>query len=157
MGAAFFYQLTRSAPEALISTLVEKARAAGWRVCLRGADPARMERLDTALWMVPEDGFLPHGLAGGPQDAVQPVLLTTDPGPATNGAECLMVLDGAGIDAAEVVAAARVCVIFEAADEAALAAARVQWKALTAKGVTAQYWAEDAGRWAKKAESGPPA
>ncbi|MEM7720517.1 MAG: DNA polymerase III subunit chi, partial [Pseudomonadota bacterium] len=31
--------------------------------------------------------------------------------------------------------------------------ARTQWRSLTEAGITAQYWAEEAGRWVKKAES----
>ena len=36
----------------------------------------------------------------------------------------------------------------------ALAHARTQWKSLTEAGVAAQYWAQDDGRWVKKAASG---
>ena len=74
MGNALFYHLTRSPAESLLPTLIGKSLAAGWHVELRGTDPARMERLDLHLWQ--GDGFLPHGLAGGPHDARQPVLLT---------------------------------------------------------------------------------
>ena len=77
MGAAYFYHLTRRPLEATLPTLLEKARGAGWRIAVRGVDAARMDWLDQKLWLGPEEGFLPHGLAGGDHDAHQPILLTT--------------------------------------------------------------------------------
>jgi len=124
---------------------------AGWRVAVRGRDPARMEWLDRQLWLGAPDGFLPHGLAGGPHDAAQPVLLTVAPD-AANDPACLMTVDGAEVDPAEVQRLQRVCVIFDGNDHAALQVARGQWKALTAAGCAAQYWSEESGRWDMKAE-----
>ena len=77
MGAAYFYHLTRAPLEQTLPMLLDKARQAGWRIAVRGVDRARLEWLDERLWLGPEDGFLPHGLEGGPHDAAQPILLTT--------------------------------------------------------------------------------
>lgn len=151
MGAAWFYHLTRSPVEATLAMLLPKALGAGWRVAVRGTNPATLERLDTLLWN--GDGFLPHGLAGGPHDSDQPILLTTD-ADMPNGATCLMALDGAMITSEEAAGLERVCLLFEGADETAVAAARDQWRALTEAGVPAVYWSEETGAWAKKAESG---
>jgi DNA polymerase-3 subunit chi len=153
MGTVLFYHLTRSPPEVLIPVLAEKALGQGWRVCLRGTDRARMQWLDEKLWLSPEDGFLPHGLAGGAHDADQPVLLCWEPGPAANAAACLVALDGAEVAADEAAALARACILFDGADPAAVEAARGQWRRLTQAGVGAQYWSEEGGRWQKKAES----
>jgi len=57
------------------------------------------------------------------------------------------------VSAEEVQALERVCILFDGRDEAALQAARSQWKALTAAGCAAQYWSEESGRWQKKAEA----
>jgi DNA polymerase-3 subunit chi len=46
----------------------------------------------------------------------------------------------------------RVCILFDGNATASLDAARVQWKALTDAGCSAQYWSEASGRWEKKAE-----
>ena len=146
-----FYHLTRSPVEETAGLLLGKALAAGWRVMLRGTDPARLEALDAKLWLGPEEGFLPHGLAGGAHDPDQPILLGT--GPITNGAHCLMLVDGADVEHAEIDALERVWALFDGLDEAALARARSQWKALTGAGARAQYWSEESGRWEKKAES----
>ena len=67
-----------------------------------------------------------------------------------------MAVDGAAIAAGEVAALDRVCIIFDGNDEPAVAAARTQWRELTAAGCSAQYWSQEAGTWAKKAESKPP-
>jgi DNA polymerase-3 subunit chi len=48
---------------------------------------------------------------------------------------------------------ARVCILFDGNDDAALDTARGQWKALTRAGCSAQYWSEESGRWEKKAET----
>lgn len=152
MGAAYFYHLTQNPLEVALPQLLGRARAAGWRVAVRGRDAARLDWLDRQLWLEPEDGFMPHGLAGGPHDAAQPVLLTT--GAAANDPACLMAVDGADVAADEVQRLQRVCVIFDGNDGAALQVARGQWKALTDAGCAAQYWSEESGRWEMKAERG---
>ena len=152
MGAAFFYHLTRHPLETTLPMLLGKAHQAGWRVIVRGHDPARMEWLDERLWLGPEEGFLPHGLAGRPHEADQPVLLTVSE-EIPNGALCLMAVDGAEVAPDEVSRLERVCILFDGHDEAALQRARGQWKALTSAGCSAQYWSEESGRWEKKAEA----
>lgn len=149
MGAAYFYHLTAKPLDATLPVLLGKALQAGWRIEVRGKDATAMERLDRVLWQ--GDGFLPHGLAGGPHDAEQPVLLTT--GIGGNDATCVMSVDGADVTSEEVDALDRVCILFSDADAAAVEHAREQWRVLTSAGVAAQYWAEEAGRWVKKAES----
>ncbi|MGY9049516.1 MAG: DNA polymerase III subunit chi [Rhodobacterales bacterium] len=151
MGAAYFYHLTHRPLEVALPQLLEPALANRWRVAVRGRNPGHMSWLDEQLWLRPDDGFLPHGLAGGAQDAAQPVLLTTT-SEVPNAAVCLMTVDGAEVSAGEVQAMERTCVLFDGNDPAAVQAARVQWKALTDAGCSAQYWSEESGRWEKKAE-----
>ncbi len=153
MGAVYFYHLTEAPLEATLPSLLAKARAADWRVAVRGTDAQRLDWLDEKLWLGPDDGFLPHGRAGGEFDADQPILLTEAPD-IPNGASCLMTIDGAAVSAAEVAAMERVCILFDGNDPPALQAARDQWKALTGAGCAAQYWAQSDGGWTKKAESG---
>ncbi len=153
MGAAFFYHLTRRNLEATLPGLLERSLANGWRVAVRGRDTARMAWLDEKLWLGPEEGFLPHGLAGGAQDADQPVLLTTN-AVAANAPNCVMSVDGADVAPEEVKALDRVCILFDGNDTMALNQARGQWKLLKDAGCSAQYWSEESGRWEKKAETG---
>ncbi|WP_163850254.1 DNA polymerase III subunit chi [Pseudooceanicola aestuarii] len=151
MAEVYFYHLTRSAAEAALAQLLRRSLQAGWRVAVRGRDAARMDWLDERLWLGAEEDFLPHGRAGQPHAARQPVLLTTAMA-AENSPDCLMCLDGAELDPAEIGGLKRACVIFDGNDQDALNLARGQWKALTGAGCGAQYWSEESGRWEKKAE-----
>lgn len=151
MGAVYFYHMTQTPLEATLPALLEKSLAAGWRVLVRGTRAAELERLDELLWLRPEDGFLPHGLAGDQRDADQPVLLGIDTPLA--GRDALICVDGARVDPAEVSDLTRASLLFDGGDAAAVDAARAQWRAVTAAGVSAQYWSQESGRWEKKAEA----
>lgn len=151
MGAAYFYHLTETPLEHTLPMLLGKCREAGWRVAVRGRGAELLDRLDATLW---NDGFLPHGMAGGPHDADQPVLLGA--GIAAEGFQCIISVDGAEVTASEVALLERVCILFDGHDESALNQARTQWKSLTDQGCAAQYWAQDDGRWLKKAEAPLP-
>ncbi len=153
MGAAFFYHLTQAPLEDTLPRLLEKARGAGWKIAVRTRSQERMQWLDEKLWLQGNDSFLAHGCVGGAYDALQPILLTLQEGPA-NGAECIMAIDGAEVSAEQVETAERVCILFDGYDQDAVQNARVQWKALTDAGCAAQYWSEESGAWQKKAESG---
>ena len=145
-----FYHLTRRPMEATLTMLLTRARQAGWRILVRGTSTERMNWLDETLWTADESGFLPHGMAGGPHDALQPVLLTAKSDPVT-GCECVMSVDGADISAGEVAALERVCFLFDGNDAQSLETARTQWKKLKDAGATAEYWSEESGTWEMKA------
>ncbi len=151
MGAVFFYHLTQRPLEGTLPILLEKARGQNWRVEVRGMDPDRMAWLDEKLWLLSDDSFIAHGMAGGPHDALQPILLSTSP---TQGMDCLMCVDGAAPSPEEVTASQRVCVLFDGHDPEAVQKARAHWKSLTDAGCAAQYWSEEGGSWQKKAETG---
>lgn len=151
MGEAYFYHLTESPLAETLPTLLGKARERGWMIEVRGTDLARMNALDFALWKGDAESFLPHGLAGGPHDADQPILLTVA-GETTAERLCTVCINGAPISAAEVATAERVMVVFDALDGAEMQSARNLWKSLTDDGCKAQYWAQEDGRWVKKAE-----
>lgn len=155
MGAAFFYHLTHAPMEQTLAMLLNKSRGAGWNVLVRGANDARLKSLDHALWQGPQDEFLPHGIAGGDHDADQPILLTLS-GENPNDAKCLIAVDGADVAPEEVENFARVCVLFDGNDGAALSRARAQWKSLVDGGCSAQYWSQESGNWEKKAERPAP-
>lgn len=150
MATVMFYHLTRSGAEQNVRVLLDRALAQGWRVMIRATDPATLERLDARLWMHPEDGFLPHGMEGGPQDADQPVLLGR--GAAVNGARGVILLEGAETTAQEIDRMDRIWILFDGNDPGQLAQARSEWKRLTDAGHAAQYWSEETGRWEKRAE-----
>ncbi|MGY6633952.1 MAG: DNA polymerase III subunit chi [Alkalilacustris sp.] len=148
MGAVLFYHLTRSPVEAVLGQLLPRALAQGWRVAVRGADAGQLDRLDERLWGEGED-FLPHGRAGGPHDARQPVLLTT--GAASNAPQVLAVIDGAPVAPEEAEGLERLWVLFDGGDAAAVAAARTLYRQFREAGHPPQYWSEASGRWERAA------
>lgn len=150
MGDVFFYHLSERPLEATLPVLLQKSLAAGWKVEVRATRAERLEWLDGVLWQ--GDGFLPHGIAGGAYDADQPILLTLAESPS-KGCQCVMAIDNAPVTEADLTAVTRVCILFDGGDASAVEKARAQWKALTATGAKAHYWAEEDGRWTKKAES----
>ena len=105
------------------------------------------------LWTYRPESFLPHGTAATGHPALQPVYLTLgEENP--NGANVLMLVDGARATPAEMAGFERACLIFDGGDERALATARDDWRAVRASGLPAVYWAQERGRWVEKATSG---
>ena len=141
-----FYQLEGLPPEGVIAGLAEKVLESGERLLIVSADEAGLARLDRLLWAESAPtSFLAHGLAGGPDDARQPILLSTSPD-APNGARHMLIADGEWRDAA--LAYDRAFFIF---DGDRLEPARLAWKLLAGReGVERRYWANDAGRWIRK-------
>lgn len=146
MGTVMFYHLTRSRPAQTLAAILPRAIGMGWRVMLRGTDAGRIAELDAALWQA--EGFLPHGIVGGPHDADQPILLGD--GGLADGIRALALVDGAKCTLAEAEALERVWILFDGNDPAALDTARAQWREITAAKIAAQYWSEDSGKWEKK-------
>lgn len=153
MGKALFYHLTRNPLEVTARSLLTRALAQEMRVMVRGRDPAQLASLDAALWQGDKASFLPHGLAGGPHDADQPILLTTAQ-ESPNSARIVMAIDRAEAAPEEVAGLERLWVLFNGHDREELDQARRQWKAMVAAGVVAEYWSEESGRWECKARSG---
>ncbi|MGA9254222.1 MAG: DNA polymerase III subunit chi [Roseobacter sp.] len=152
MGKAMFYHLTRRPVEDTLVMLLGKARQAGWRVTVRGTSQERLAWLDEKLWLGPEDSFLPHGVAGGPHDAMQPILLTCE-NDLANDATCVISIDGADVSDDEVGKLERTCVLFDGNAEDALTKARAQWQQIKTAGLSAEYWSEESGSWEKKAQT----
>jgi DNA polymerase-3 subunit chi len=140
-----FYQLAETPPEQVIASLAEKVLASGGRLLIVAADEARLARLDRMLWDQGAINFLPHGLAGGADDARQPILLSTTPD-APNLARNMLIADGEWRDAA--LTYDRSFYLF---DNDSLEGARLAWKLLAGReGVERRYWANEAGKWVKK-------
>lgn len=144
----WFYHLERTALDQALPELLEKTLARGWRALVRSPVAERIEHLDGWLWSWRDDSFLPHGLAGEPHAQRQPVLLTT--GSANdNGAQALFLIDGA--EAADLAGYTRCLILFDGREEAAVQAARNQWKKLKAQGLAVSYWKQSDRGWEKAA------
>jgi DNA polymerase III subunit chi len=148
MAEIWFYHLQRSALEEALPPLLEKCLARGWRALVRATSEDKLDALDSALWTYRDESFLPHGRAGKGDEARQPVLLTTG-AENLNGAQALFLVEGA--EPAALDGFARAVLLFDGADESALADARRRWKEVKASGAAASYWRESAeGRWEKQ-------
>ena len=152
MGTVFFYHMVRRPLDQGLSQLLEKCLDKDWSVLIRCAAQNTAHKLDARLWEAVQNSFLPHGIASDdPQaDAQHPILLSTAPPPAAR--ECIVTVDGAEVTMEEVQSAQRVMILFEASNNDTLNAARAQWRKLTEAGVNAQYWSDESGRWALKAQ-----
>lgn len=72
----------RQAGLALIQAVARLARfhqQAGRRVLILAGDQALARQLDQALWSFDPASFVPHALAGGPDQAEEPVLIAGQP------------------------------------------------------------------------------
>jgi DNA polymerase-3 subunit chi len=140
-----FYQLGGGPAGHVIASIAEKILGQGGRLLVVAADEGALARLDRQLWDRGRASFLPHGVAGGADDARQPILLSTSPD-APNLARNVLIADGEWRDAA--LAYDRAFYLF---DDDTLEGARLAWKLLAGReGVERRYWAQEAGKWVKK-------
>jgi DNA polymerase-3 subunit chi len=140
-----FYQLGGTPPEQVIANLAEKVVERDGRLLIVAEDEPFLARLDRMLWDQGATSFLPHGLAGGPDDARQPILLSTSPD-APNLARNLLIADGVWRDAA--LSYDRSFYLFDGDN---LEGARLAWKLLAGReGVDRRYWAREDGKWVNK-------
>jgi len=140
-----FYQLAGTPAEQVIASIAGKILGGDGRLLVVAEDEALLARLDRILWDQGGSSFLPHGLAGGADDARQPILLSTSPD-APNQARNMLIADGTWREAA--LTYDRSFYLF---DDATLEGARLAWKLLAGReGIERRYWAQEAGKWAKK-------
>jgi DNA polymerase III subunit chi len=140
-----FYQLAGTPPEQVIASIAEKLLASDGRLIVVANDEVFLARLDRMLWDQGETSFLPHGVAGGAEDARQPILLSTSPD-APNLARNMLIADGVWRDAA--LTYDRSFFLF---DGATLLTAREAWKSLADReGIERRYWAREGGKWVQK-------
>jgi len=141
-----FYQLAGTPPEQVIASIAEKVLGADGRLLVVAEDETFLGKLDRMLWDQGANSFLPHGLAGGAEDARQPILLSTSPD-APNQARNMLIADGTWREAA--LSYDRSFYLF---DQSTLKGARLAWKLLAGRdGVERRYWALEGGKWVKKA------
>ena len=140
-----FYQLGGTPPEQVIASIADKILAQDGRLLVVASDEGALARLDRQLWDQGAASFLPHGIAGGTDDARQPILLSTSPD-APNLARNLLIADGEWRDAA--LAYDRSFYLF---DGVTLEGARLAWKLLAGReGIERRYWAREGGKWVNK-------
>ena len=141
-----FYQLGQIPLEQVIGSIADKLLAQESRLLIVAEDDTLLARLDRMLWDQGASSFVPHGLAGGPDDARQPILLSTSPD-APNLARNMLIADGQWREAA--LNYDRAFYLF---DNDALEGARLAWKLLSGReGVERNFWAREDGKSVQKA------
>ena len=140
MGEVHFYHLESQPLQRVLPVLLKKALERDWRVVVQAGSDEQAEWLSNELWTF-SDGHAER----------QPVWIT--PGPDTpNGAQLRIYLDGVPIVVDERLE--RIIYLFDARDEAALQAARAEWRRTVSLGQQPVYWREDdQGRWSRMGES----
>lgn len=153
MGEVRFYHLQRARLETVLPVILERCHQRGDRVLVLAGSPERVETLVAMLWTYRPDSFLPHGTARDGEAAHQPIFLATPDGPGNpNGASVLVLSDGARHP--DVGAFKLTCELFDGHDEAAVAAAREQWRRYKADGHAVVYFQQDeAGKWQETARA----
>ena len=142
MTETLFYHLERRALEDVLPGLVEKSLQKGWRAVIRTDSAERSDALDSLLWTFDDQSFLPHAQAGDGDAAGQPVLISVEEG-NPNSAQIVFYVGGVQPgDWNSLSDLARVVLLFDGRDEAALASARAAWKDAKAAGHDVTYWKE---------------
>ena len=140
-----FYQLGEMPVESVLPALAAKMREAAAKVLVVSADDAQLARISEALW-APKGTFLAHGLAGGADDARQPILLSNTL-QAANDARFLTLADGQWRSGAETFD--RVFLLF---DNSTIDDARATWRSLDAlENVERNYWRQEGNGWVQAA------
>lgn len=154
MSEVWFYHAERTSLEDVLPDLLEKTRKRGWKALVRVGSDDRAAALDTHLWTYRDESFLAHALDRDPRPDEQPILITSRDANG-NGAEVMFLTDGAepsDWSAGSISELARVVLIFDGRDPAALDAARKQWTHAKAAGHDVTYWQQSSsGKWEKKA------
>ena len=146
MSEVLFYHLEAQPLERVLPVLVEKSLERGWKVVVETSSDERAEVIDNLLWTFRDDSFVPHARAGGSEDAMQPVLITTRPH-NPNSAQVRFFVDRAVPQSGE--GYQRIVFMFSGHDPDAVTEARAAWRALKPSNEVT-YWQQEAGRWVKK-------
>ena len=142
MTETLFYHLERRSLEDILPGLVEKSLSRGWRAAIKTDSSERSDALDSLLWTYDDQSFLAHAQLGDGEAAEQSVLITVDEG-NPNSAQIVFYVGGTmPPDWEQLSDLARVVLLFDGRDEAALASARSAWKDAKGAGHDVTYWKE---------------
>jgi DNA polymerase III subunit chi len=157
MPELWFYHLERESAHTLLPQLLRRGLERGLRLCVETTTPELVRHWSNHLWGYEDTGFLPHGLESDRRCADQPIWLTN--GEANpNNSTFRFYVDGAVPSAAwlnDNATLQRASVLFEAANEQSLQAARSLWKEARSAGMAARYQQQnESGGWGEVAASG---
>jgi DNA polymerase-3 subunit chi len=150
-----FYHLQRARLETVLPVILERCHQRAERVLVLAGSSERVEALAALLWTYKPDSFLPHGTARDGEAAAQPIFLATaGDGPIENPNQASVLILSDGAQHPAVGAFRLACTLFDGHDEAAVAAAREQWRRYRAEGHTVVYFQQDdVGKWQETARA----
>lgn len=142
-----FYQLGGLGREQALAKIAHKAYGQGLRLCVVAGEPQRARFLDDFLWKFPPELFLPHGLCGSGEEALQPVLVC---GAAVddNGATVAL-LDGGGM-LEEPERFDLVVEFVDGNDPAGLRESRQRYRRYRESGCRMEYWVQGERGWEQR-------
>ena len=135
-----FYQLTRDPAEKVLPAIAQRVLDGGGRLVIVASDNAQLELISSSLWTAKADSFLAHARSGEGDDAVQPILLSTEVN-ASNGARFVAIADGIWRPVESVFDRAFYLFPPDQTDNA-----RAAWRGLD-KQTDRHYWKQDGGKW----------
>ncbi|WP_079638362.1 DNA polymerase III subunit chi [Sphingopyxis flava] len=147
MARVDFYRLTRDPAERVLPAVAARILAEEARLLVVAESAMQRQAIDEALWSLQPASFLPHGAAGTPDEAIEPILIAgTLLSPAPNGARHVALADGTWRE--EALAFDRAFLFF---DNSRLDNARATWRTLSAaKLAEIHFWKQDdRGRWSE--------
>ena len=142
-----FYRLTRDPVERVLPAIAARVLANGDRLLVVAAPAMQRQSIDDALWTLQPASFLPHGHAGSPDAAIEPILISgTFDAAVANGAPHVALADGEWRDGA--LGFDRSFLMF---DNSRIDDARTLWRTLAARDdVDNRFWKQDEnGRWSE--------
>jgi DNA polymerase IIIc chi subunit len=149
MTEILFYHLKGQTLEQVLPPLLQKSLERGWRVVVQASSDERVEALDAHLWTWRDDAFLPHGTAGDPEAADQPIVLTAG-AENPNGATVRFLVDSANLTT-DLGNYQRIVLLFDGDDPEAVEMARMRWNEAKTNGADVTYWkADESGRWQRQ-------
>ncbi len=141
-----FWQYSQGPVERIVALIAGRARARGDKLLVVDGDAERRAATAGALWEAKPEAFLANGQACEPHAARQPILVS-DTCDALNGARFAILADGLWRDAGE--GFERTILLF---GESQVETARAVWRRFDDReDVTRGYFAQEAGKWNKKA------
>ena len=147
MARVDFYRLTRDPVERVLPAIATRVLGKDDRLLVVAASAMQRQAIDGALWTWQPASFLPHGPAGSPDEAIEPILLAgAIAAPAPNGATHVALADGEWRE--EALGFVRAFLLF---DNSRIDDARATWRALAAReDVDNRFWKQDErGRWSE--------
>jgi DNA polymerase-3 subunit chi len=140
-------QSTPAAMEGALPGLLEKVLSAGHTIVLRCENNKRLQQLNDALWTYSPTSFMPHNIMEKGMECETPISLTSE-NENPNNANILITVSGANAEDKEKYD--RVLDIFEGS-EIQRTAARKRWQTYKEEGAELAYFANEGGKWVKKA------